>query len=518
MEKGKAIAQSSGVDKGKEVDLDEEYFEEGDDEMVGTILIIPTEYLGEYEGDLEEDYDMEAEEAFSFIRYEDEPCYFLRPTERQKSHLRPLHITTTLSGIRVNKVLIDGGAAISLLPERMLMKVGKHLDDLVPTNIAVTDFSGSSTPAKGLVTLDVKVGSSEQNTVFVVVPSKASYNTLLGRDWIHGVGVVPSTMHQSVLLWTEDGKPDVIKADSNLYVELLHVDFRMHNPKLKPLNVDRTLNSYNCEGCYLSSEGLSVKLRYPQLNVSLTSWDWNKSGSSNRVESCRNISISISSYKSMSSIDFGHSLNVSSSLCNESDVTSQTADLIAEAHCVENRRYNQIFIAEDDVSKTTFHCPGASGTYEWVVMPFGLKNAGATYQCAMNAIFHEFIGKFMEVYIDDVMVKSISVNQHIDHLRKAFVTMRKKGLKMNHLKCAFGVFAENFLGFVVHKKGIAIDKSKADAILALSAPKSKEEVQSFLEKVNYLRRFISNLSYQNRVFAPLVKLKNDSQFEWTINV
>ncbi|RYR29733.1 hypothetical protein Ahy_B01g054220 [Arachis hypogaea] len=148
--------------------------------MVGTISIIPTEYLGKYEGDPKEDYDVEAEEAFSFIRYEDEPSYFLRPTERHKSHLRPLHITTTLSEIKVNKVLINGGAAISLLPERMLMKVGKHPDDLVPTNIAVTDFSSSSTPAKGLVTLSVKVGSSKRNTVFVVVPSKASYNALLG--------------------------------------------------------------------------------------------------------------------------------------------------------------------------------------------------------------------------------------------------------------------------------------------------------------------------------------------------
>ncbi|XP_072060327.1 uncharacterized protein [Arachis hypogaea] len=70
--------------------------------------------------------------------------------------------------------------------------------------------------------------------------------------------------------------------------------------------------------------------------------------------------------------------------------------------------YNQIFITEDDVAKTAFRCPGALGTYEWVVMPSGLKNAGATYQRAMNAIFHEFIGTFMEVYIDDVMVKSIS--------------------------------------------------------------------------------------------------------------
>ncbi|RYR28421.1 hypothetical protein Ahy_B01g052542 [Arachis hypogaea] len=137
MEKGKAVAQSSGVDKGKEIDVDEEYFEEGDDDMIGMISIIPTEYLGEYEGDPDEDYDMEDEKAFSFIRIEDESGYFLRPTEKQMSHLRPLHITTTLSGIKVNKVIIDGGAAISLLPERMLMKVGKHPDDLVPTNIAV---------------------------------------------------------------------------------------------------------------------------------------------------------------------------------------------------------------------------------------------------------------------------------------------------------------------------------------------------------------------------------------------
>ncbi|RYR51084.1 hypothetical protein Ahy_A06g026142 [Arachis hypogaea] len=155
----------------------------------------------------------------------------------------------------------------------MLMKVEKHPNDLVPTKIAVMDFIGASTLAKGLVTLSVKVGYSERNTVFVVVPSNASYNALLGHDWIHGVGAVPSTVHQSVLLWTEDGKPEVIKADSNLYVEQLHVDFRMYITKLKPLNVDRTLKSYNCEGCYLSSEGLTVKLRYPQLNVSPTGWD-----------------------------------------------------------------------------------------------------------------------------------------------------------------------------------------------------------------------------------------------------
>ncbi|RYR27118.1 hypothetical protein Ahy_B02g061453 [Arachis hypogaea] len=150
MEKGKAIAQSSGIDKHKDVDVDEEYFDEGYDDMVGTISIIPTEYHGECKSNPDEDYDQEDEGAFSFIRIEDEPGFFSRPTKRQMSHLRLLHIIVVLNGFKINKVLIDSGAVISLLSERMLGKVGKHFEELVPTNIVVTDFSGNSTSARGL--------------------------------------------------------------------------------------------------------------------------------------------------------------------------------------------------------------------------------------------------------------------------------------------------------------------------------------------------------------------------------
>ncbi|CAL8162369.1 unnamed protein product [Prunus armeniaca] len=122
--------------------------------------------------------------------------------------------------------------------------------------------------------------------------------------------------------------------------------------------------------------------------------------------------------------------------------------------------YNQIFIAEEDVHKTSFRCPGAIGTYEWVVMPFGLKNAGATYQRAMNLIFHDLIGRTVEVYIDDVVVKSPSKADHVG-LRQAFNRMRACGLKMNPKKCAFGVTIGNFLGFLVHQRGIEVDKNKA---------------------------------------------------------
>lgn len=93
-------------------------------------------------------------------------------------------------------------------------------------------------------------------------------------------------------------------------------------------------------------------------------------------------------------------------------------------------------------------------------MPFGLKNKGVTYQKTMNTIFHDMIGKFLEVYIDNVVVKFESHDFHLVNLKQSFDRMRKYDLKMNSLKYAFGVTAGNFLGFLVHKKGIEVDKKK----------------------------------------------------------
>ncbi|KAK1644925.1 hypothetical protein QYE76_062730 [Lolium multiflorum] len=83
-----------------------------------------------------------------------------------------------------------------------------------------------------------------------------------------------------------------------------------------------------------------------------------------------------------------------------------------------NAGYNQIFMAPEDIHKTAFRVPGSVGLFEYVVMTFGLKNAGATYQRAMNYIFHDLIGKLVEIYIDDVVVKSVSMEGHLDDLRR----------------------------------------------------------------------------------------------------
>jgi hypothetical protein len=161
-----------------------------------------------------------------------------------------------------------------------------------------------------------------------------------------------------------------------------------------------------------------------------------------------------------------------------------------------NAGYNQIFMAKEDVSKTAFRCPGFVGLFEWVIMTFGLKNAGATYQRAMNLIFHDLLGVMMEVYIDDVVVKSVGFKEHMTNLKLSLERMKKYGLRMNPLKCAFGLISGRFLGFIVHEHGIQIDPKKIESIGKIGEPVCKKDVQKLLGKINYLRHFISNLAGQ----------------------
>jgi hypothetical protein len=179
-----------------------------------------------------------------------------------------------------------------------------------------------------------------------------------------------------------------------------------------------------------------------------------------------------------------------------------------------NAGYNQIFIAEEDMSKMAFRCPDFIGLFEWVVMTFGLKNADATYQRAMNLIFHGLLGIILEVYIDDVVVKSDSMDGHLADLCLALERMCRYGLKMNPLKCAFDVSVGKFLGFIIHEYVIEIDPTKIESINKVQSPQCKNDIQKFIGKVNYLRRFISNLSEKMSAFAPILQLKNEAEFTW----
>jgi hypothetical protein len=127
-------------------------------------------------------------------------------------------------------------------------------------------------------------------------------------------------------------------------------------------------------------------------------------------------------------------------------------------------------------------------------MPFGLMNAGATFQRDMDIAFAEEKDKFIVIYLDDITVYSDSDEQHLEHLKKVFQKCKKFDISLNPKKSHFRMQEGKLLGHIISKEGIKIDPSRVEGILKINTPRSKKEVQSFLGKVNFLRRFILNLA------------------------
>ena len=109
-------------------------------------------------------------------------------------------------------------------------------------------------------------------------------------------------------------------------------------------------------------------------------------------------------------------------------------------------------------------------------MPFGLKNAGATYQRLVNHMFRPQIGRNVEVYMDDMLVKSLDKEKHLDDLQETFDTLRRHNIKLNPSKCAFEVSSGKFLGFLVSQRGIEANPDKIQAILNMEPPRNVKEV------------------------------------------
>jgi len=146
-------------------------------------------------------------------------------------------------------------------------------------------------------------------------------------------------------------------------------------------------------------------------------------------------------------------------------------------------------------------------------MPFGLINVGATYQGGMTKIFHDMMHKEIEVYVDDMMVKSGTKEEHVEYLLKMFQRLRKYKLHLNPNKCTFGVRSGKLLGFIISQKGIEVDPNKVKAIRDMPAPQTKKQVRGFLGRLNYISRFISHIT---ATCGPIFKLlRKDQRIVWT---
>ena len=136
--------------------------------------------------------------------------------------------------------------------------------------------------------------------------------------------------------------------------------------------------------------------------------------------------------------------------------------------------YNQILMDHSDQEKTSIVM--GQGTYCYQVMPFGLKNAGATYQRLVNKMFHKQIGTSMEVYIDNMLVKSVKADLHVAHLAESFHVLKDYNMKLNPTKCVFEVSIEKFLGFIVNSRGIEANPNKIKVVLDMQPPSNTKEI------------------------------------------
>jgi hypothetical protein len=152
------------------------------------------------------------------------------------------------------------------------------------------------------------------------------------------------------------------------------------------------------------------------------------------------------------------------------------------------------------------------GLYEWLVMPFSLTNAPSTFMRLMNEVIHSFIGKFMVVYFDDILIYNKSLDEHIEYLRAVFCALHDARLFANLEKCIFCTDQVAFLGYVATPQGIEVDEAKIKAIKSWLILATLTQLQSFLGLAGFYRRF---MRYFSTIAAPLNDLmKKDVLFHW----
>nr|KYP56513.1 Retrovirus-related Pol polyprotein from transposon 17.6 [Cajanus cajan] len=173
--------------------------------------------------------------------------------------------------------------------------------------------------------------------------------------------------------------------------------------------------------------------------------------------------------------------------------------------------YNQILMYPPDEKHTAFITEQANYCYH--VMPFGLKNAGATYQRLMDKVFANQIGRNLEVYVDDMVVKTRSPDNHVRDLEEIFKQIRKYNMRLNPKKCVFGVHGGKLLGFMITCRGIEANPDKCQVLISMRSPKNHKEVQRLAGRLASLSRFIPKLAEKAKPIFQL--LKKPKEFCWS---
>jgi len=183
------------------------------------VFMLPMEFFAPFSDDEETDFpDQIAQLALDRMT-----AIFEKPSDDERQHLKALFLKDRVDGQPISKILIDGGAAINIMPYTVYLKLGKGDQDLTKTDMMLKDFEGDVSPVKGAICVELTICSKTLPMTFFVISGKGAYNLLLGRDWIHANCCIPSTMHQCLVQWVGD-KIEIVPRDSSYVIALAESD------------------------------------------------------------------------------------------------------------------------------------------------------------------------------------------------------------------------------------------------------------------------------------------------------
>ncbi|XP_070049814.1 uncharacterized protein [Nicotiana tomentosiformis] len=480
------------------------------------------------------------------------------------SHNRSLHITVQSEDKFIARVLIDGGSSLNICPLTTLKRLGKGLYEIRMGSMNVKAFDGSQRATIGEINLNLQMGPTWFDVEFQVLDISATYNLLLGRPWIHVVGVVASTLHQAMKFeWNH--QEVIIHGDgSNPIYTNQTVPVIENRNKLGGETYHRIerVNSIEKDQCII------ITYLDEPVTVTCNETTQHKDSDSEDLEDDtipEEIVREVKNFKNKpkSNLDETEAVNLGDSeLVKETHISIHLSPSEKEEYIRFLKEYEDIFAwSYDDMTGLSISIvahklptnPTCSPVKQklrkfksdmslkikeevtkkikakvlrvveyptWLanIVPvpkkdWKVRNAGATYMRAMTTIFHDMIHKEIEVYVDDVIIKSKRSTDHIANLRKFFNRFRKYNLKLNPAKCAFGVPAGKLLGFIASRRGIELDPSKVKAIQDFPPPKNKKDVMSFLGRLNYISHFIA----QSTVTCKLIfkMLRKYAATSWT---
>uniref|UniRef100_A0A2N9FB64 RNase H type-1 domain-containing protein n=1 Tax=Fagus sylvatica TaxID=28930 RepID=A0A2N9FB64_FAGSY len=338
----------------------------------------------------------------------------------QMPHNDPLVITLRFGDYDVQRVLVDQGSFAEIMYKGLYEKLG-----LEEANLAKLHHT--------------------------LVRGTSPYNAIVGRDWLHRMKAVPSTLHQKLRFPTEEG--------------VMEINGDQVTAKQAPAAVTEKLAA---EKGSREAPGVSPDLACHSLNISGDAKPISQKRRKLAPERAEIVA------KEVERLLEANAIRIHSLFPRIDQLVDSASGHERMSFLDAFQGYHQIPMAHSDQEKTAFITP--KGVYCYRVMPFGLKNAGATYQRMVTGMFGHLIGNTVEAYIDDMLIKSKKKTSHVEDLREVLEILRATKLRLNATKCLFGVSSGKFLGHMISYNGVEANPDQISALLSLQPPKDAKQL------------------------------------------